>query len=83
MIAMPAPSRQFEGVSTVFPRRLHNFFTVEELSRLVVPAVDAARLARAAYMHGWHARARDARIRACIAACATPRRSPRIAQRDL
>ena len=76
MIAMPAPSRRFEGAATSFPRRLHNFFTVEELSRLAAPTVDAARLARAAYMRGWHARAR-------AAVYARPRRSPRIAQRDL
>ena len=83
MIAMPTPSSQFEGAATTFPRRLHDFFTVEELSRLVVLAVDVARLALAAYMRGWHARAREARIRAHVATCAVPRRSPCIAQRDL
>ena len=45
MIALPAPSRRFEGAAIAFPRRLHNFFTVEELSRLAAPAVDVARLA--------------------------------------
>ena len=83
MIALPAPSRRFEGAATAFPMRLHDFFIVEELSRPVVPAMDAARLARAAYMRGWHARVREAHIRARIATCAAPRRSPRIAQRDL
>ena len=52
MIALLAPSRQFEGVATAFPRRLHDFFTLEELSRPTALAVDAARLARATYMRG-------------------------------
>ena len=55
VIALPTPSRRFEGAATSFPRRLHNFFTVEELSRPTAPAVDTARLTRAAYMRGWHA----------------------------
>ena len=42
MIAMPAPSRRFEGAATAFPRRLHDFFTVEELSCPAILAVDAA-----------------------------------------
>ena len=71
MIALPT-SRRFEGTTTTFPRRLHNFFTIEELSCPAVLAVDAARLAQAAYMRGWYARAR-------VAACAAPRRSPHIA----
>ena len=76
MIALLAPSRQFEGVVTVFPRRLHDFFTKEELSSPAVPTVDTTRVAQATYMRGWH-------TRACVATCAVPRRSPRIAQRDL
>ena len=76
MIALPAPSQQFECAATIFPKRLYDFFIVEELSCLAVPDVDAARVARAAYMSGWHARARNA-------ACAVPRRSCCIAQRDL
>ena len=83
IIAMPAPSCRFEGAAIAFPRRLHDFFTVEELSRPAVPAVDAAQLARATYMCGWHARPRDACIRACVATCPMTRRSLRIAQRDL
>ena len=83
LIALSAPSRQFEVAATAFSRRLHNFFIVEELSCPSVPPVDVARVARVAYMHGWHARAFEARIQARVAACAAPRRSCRIAQRDL
>ena len=57
-----APSRQFEGAAIAFPRRLHDSFTIEELSCPVVLAMDTTRVARTAYMHGWHARAHEARI---------------------
>ena len=67
MIALPAPSRRFEDAATAFPRRLHNFFTIEELSHPIVPVVDAARLARATYMRDWHTRARENCIRTCKA----------------
>ena len=62
VIALLAPSRRFEGAATSFPRRLHDFFTIEELICPAVPAVDAARLARAMYMHGWHAQACQAHL---------------------
>ena len=55
VIALPAPSRRFDGAATSFSRRLHDFFTVEELSRPTAPTLNAARLARAVYMRGWHA----------------------------
>ena len=83
VIALPTPSRRFEGAATSFPRRLYDFFTVEELSRLVAPSVGAAPLAQATYMHGWYVRARQAHLRARAVAYARPRRSPHIAQRDL
>ena len=67
VIALPAPSWQFEGVATAFPRRLHDFFTIEELSRPAIPTVDAARVARAAYIRGRHARARESRCCMCHA----------------
>ena len=41
-LALPAPSWQFEGAASTFPRRLHDFFIIEELSRPAVPTVDAA-----------------------------------------
>ena len=42
--------------------------------------VDSSRCARATYMCAWHARAREARIRARAIAHASPRRSPRLAR---
>ena len=42
VIALPAPFRRFEGASNAFPRMLHDFFTVEELSSPTVLAVDVA-----------------------------------------
>ena len=57
MIALPTPSLRFEDAATAFPKRLHDSFTVEELSRLVASTVDAARFAWATYMRGWHAQA--------------------------
>ena len=44
------------------------------------PLIDSSRSARATYMRAWHARARDARIRACAIEHASPRRSPRLPQ---
>ena len=43
------------------------------------PLDDSSRCACAAYMRAWHARAREARIRARAIAHASPRRSPRLA----
>ena len=42
--------------------------------------VDSSRSARASYMCTWHARAHEARIRACAIAHTSPRRSPRLAR---
>ena len=83
MIARLTPSSRFEDAATVFPMRLHNFFTIEELSRPAILTVDVVRVVWAAYMRGWHAQARQTCIRACVAACAALRRSRRIVQRDL
>ena len=44
------------------------------------PPDDSSRCARAAYMRAWHARVREARIRARAIAHASPRRSPRLAR---
>ena len=44
------------------------------------PPDDSSRCARAAYMRAWHARAREAQIRAHAIAHASPRRSPRLAR---
>ena len=44
------------------------------------PLIDGSRSARATYMRAWHARAREARIRARAIAHASPRRSPRLAR---
>ena len=44
-------------------------------------AVEDAQVARAMYMRAWHARKREACIRACAHAYASPRRSPRLGER--
>ena len=42
MIALPPPSRGFDCPIFVFSRRLHDFFTIEELSCPFVQVVDVA-----------------------------------------